>query len=114
MYVAVFVWNSSGNLEGHGDDWKMLREKTLSLAKFDLEWWTAPLKPILDEFVRASLTLQKEASTVKTEACCAHTNSVRSTLTARRWHETRGMFFLGSEQHLHMQENLESTTTSAL
>ena len=54
MYVAVFVWNSSGNLEGHGDDWKMLREKTLSLARFDLEWWTAPLKPILDEFVRAS------------------------------------------------------------
>ena len=28
----------------------------------------------------SSLILQEEPSTVKTEACCAHTNSVRSTL----------------------------------
>ena len=38
-------------LEGTVDDWKKLREKTLSLAKFDLKWWTDAVEPILDEFV---------------------------------------------------------------
>lgn len=41
-------------LEGTVDDWKKLREKTLSLARFDLQWWTDPLKKILNEFVKAS------------------------------------------------------------
>ena len=41
-------------LEGTVADWKKLREKTLSLSQFCLQWWTDPLKPILDEFVNAS------------------------------------------------------------
>ena len=41
-------------LEGTVDDWKKLREKTLSLAKFDLKWWTDTVEPILTEFVNAS------------------------------------------------------------
>ena len=41
-------------LEGTVDDWKKLQVKTLSLAQFDLQWWTDPLKEILDEFVKAS------------------------------------------------------------
>ena len=41
-------------LEGTVEDWKKLREKALSLARFDLQWWIDPLKPILDEFVNAA------------------------------------------------------------
>ena len=41
-------------LGGTVEDWKKLREKALSLARFDLQWWTDPLKPILDEFVNAA------------------------------------------------------------
>ena len=41
-------------LEGTVEDWKMLREKTISLSRFDLHWWTDAVKPILDEFVKAS------------------------------------------------------------
>ena len=40
-------------LEGTLDDWKKLRDKTLGLARYDLEWWIKPLKPILDQFVDA-------------------------------------------------------------
>ena len=41
-------------LEGTVEDWKKLREKTLSLSRFDFQWWTDAVKPILDEFVNAS------------------------------------------------------------
>ena len=41
-------------LEGTVDDWKKLRDKTLSLAQYDLEWWIEVLKPILDQFVSAA------------------------------------------------------------
>ena len=41
-------------LEGTVDDWKKLREKTLSLAKFDLKWWIDAMEPILNEFVKAA------------------------------------------------------------
>jgi hypothetical protein len=41
-------------LEGTLDDWKKLRAKTLGLAKYDLDWWLKPLKPILDQFVDAA------------------------------------------------------------
>lgn len=41
-------------LEGTLDDWKKLRDKTLSLAKYDLDWWIKPLKPVLDQFVDAA------------------------------------------------------------
>ena len=41
-------------LEGTVEDWKMLREKTLTLSRFDFQWWTDTIKPILDDFVNAS------------------------------------------------------------
>ena len=41
-------------LEGTVDDWKKLREKTLGLARYDLDWWIRPLAPILDQFVDAA------------------------------------------------------------
>ena len=41
-------------LEGTLDDWKKLRDKTLGLARFDLDWWIQPLKHILDQFVDAA------------------------------------------------------------
>ncbi len=44
----------SVTLEGTVDDWVKLRDKTLSLSRFDFEWWTDSVKPILDEFVNAS------------------------------------------------------------
>ena len=57
-YFEYEVQTSCGipeiTLEGTVDDWKKLREKTLSLAKFDLEWWTNAVEPILTEFVKAS------------------------------------------------------------
>lgn len=36
------------------EDWENLRNKTLSLARFDLQWWIDAIEPILNEFVRAS------------------------------------------------------------
>lgn len=41
-------------LTGTVDDWALLRRKALTLAEFDLEWWTALLAPLLDEFVAAA------------------------------------------------------------
>ena len=41
-------------LEGTLEDWKKLRDKTLGLARYDLDWWIKPLKPILDQFVDAA------------------------------------------------------------
>ena len=41
-------------LEGTVEDWKQLREKAAKLSKFDLEWWTSHLLPVLDQFVAAS------------------------------------------------------------
>ena len=41
-------------LEGTTEDWSQLRRKALSLSRFDFQWWTDAVKPILDEFVNAS------------------------------------------------------------
>ena len=41
-------------LEGTVDDWKRLRERALRLTEYDLEWWTKPLEPVLDQFVAAA------------------------------------------------------------
>ena len=41
-------------LKGTVDDWKQLREKALSLGRYDLEWWTEELRPVLDQFVAAA------------------------------------------------------------
>ena len=41
-------------LEGLPADWESLAARTESLNRFDLDWWTRVLQPILDEFVKAS------------------------------------------------------------
>lgn len=41
-------------LKGTVEDWKLLREKALSLAAYDLEWWIDALRPVLDQFVAAA------------------------------------------------------------
>ena len=52
LYTACGI--PSITLEGTVEDWKKLREKTLSLSHFDFQWWTDAVEPILDEFVEAS------------------------------------------------------------
>ena len=42
-------------LKGTVEDWKLLHEKALSLGRYDLEWWTEELRPVLDQFVAAAL-----------------------------------------------------------
>lgn len=41
-------------LEGSTADWQRLRQKVEVLAAFDLDWWLSSLRPILDQFERAS------------------------------------------------------------
>lgn len=41
-------------LTGTSDDWQKVLDKTMRLDQFGLDWWTAELKPILNEFIDAS------------------------------------------------------------
>ena len=41
-------------LVGTTQDWELLKEKVLLLEKYDLQWWTKELIPILNEFTNAS------------------------------------------------------------
>ena len=41
-------------LLGEVEDWQQIRKRIDVIAELDLEWWTASLAPILDEFVRAA------------------------------------------------------------
>jgi hypothetical protein len=41
-------------LEGTADDWHRLAEKVDGLAAFDMDWWLPHLRPICEQFVRAS------------------------------------------------------------
>ena len=41
-------------LLGTTEDWQKILDKTKYLSKYDLEWWTKELVPILEEFVKAS------------------------------------------------------------
>jgi len=40
-------------IEGTVKDWELVKEKTLALSKYDLEWWTSKLIPIIDQFINA-------------------------------------------------------------
>ena len=57
-YFSYSVATSCGipqiTLEGTVDDWKKLRERTLGLAQYDLDWWVEALEPVLDQFVAAA------------------------------------------------------------
>ena len=41
-------------LEGTAEDWQELAERAGELARFDLEWWLAPLGPVLRELAAAA------------------------------------------------------------
>ncbi|RYY65559.1 MAG: DUF4419 domain-containing protein, partial [Chitinophagaceae bacterium] len=41
-------------LQGTTEDWEKLLSKTRSLSKYELQWWTKELEPLLKEFVNAS------------------------------------------------------------
>ena len=41
-------------LQGTTKDWQKILNKTKQLKKYDLEWWTKELEPVLKEFVNAS------------------------------------------------------------
>jgi hypothetical protein len=41
-------------LQGTPKDWQKIYDKTKQLSKYDLEWWTKELEPLLKEFVKAS------------------------------------------------------------
>lgn len=55
-YVVFYI--SCGipsiTLTGTPDDWQSLLDKTMALNEYGMGWWTKDLKPILEEFVRAS------------------------------------------------------------
>jgi len=40
-------------IEGTVEDWESVKEKTQALSKYDLEWWTSELIPIIDQFINA-------------------------------------------------------------
>lgn len=52
MYVVCGIPEIT--LTGTPDDWQKVLDKTLQLSKYDLEWWTKELEPLLKEFVKAS------------------------------------------------------------
>lgn len=41
-------------LTGTPEDWRKVKQKTLALNAFGLDWWVNDLEPILDEFIKAS------------------------------------------------------------
>ena len=55
-YVAIYAVCGipSITLTGTPDDWRSVQAKTRALGQFGLEWWTAELEPILEEFVKAA------------------------------------------------------------
>jgi len=40
-------------IEGNVEDWELVKEKTKALSKYELDWWTSKLIPIIDQFISA-------------------------------------------------------------
>ena len=55
-YLAIYAVCGipSITLTGTPEDWKKVLAKTRALGHIGLEWWTAELEPVLQEFVKAS------------------------------------------------------------
>jgi hypothetical protein len=57
-YFIYAVYSSCGmtqiKLEGSKEDWELILSKTKELEKYDLDWWTEDLIPVLEKFVEAS------------------------------------------------------------
>ena len=52
MYVVCGIPEIT--LQGTTEDWEKVLEKTQQLSKYDLEWWTKELEPILKEIIATS------------------------------------------------------------
>lgn len=52
--ITVSCGIPSITLEGSTEDWEQIRRAAREFGKYDMEWWTAELDPILEEFVKAS------------------------------------------------------------
>jgi len=55
-YMAMFILCGipEVTLMGTTEDWQKVLDKTKQLGKYDLNWWTDELEPILQEFINAS------------------------------------------------------------
>ena len=40
-------------IEGTVADWELVKTKTQALSKYELEWWTSKLIPVIDQFINA-------------------------------------------------------------
>lgn len=40
-------------IEGTVEDWELMKSKVEYIAKYNLQWWTSELMPIIDEFINA-------------------------------------------------------------
>lgn len=52
MYQSCGI--PSVTLKGTPEDWQKVLDKAMKLEKYGLGWWTSKLKPVLQEFVKAS------------------------------------------------------------
>lgn len=52
--VGVTCGITDITLEGTTEDWEKMLKKTKALGRYDLNWWTDELEPILEQFVEAS------------------------------------------------------------
>jgi len=52
--IATFCGIPAIGLEGSAADWQLLADRAEEFARFDLEWWIGPLRPIFAEFVAAA------------------------------------------------------------
>ena len=52
MYQSCGI--PSVTLKGTPEDWQKVLDKAMKLEKYGLGWWTSELKPVLQEFVKAS------------------------------------------------------------
>ncbi len=52
--IRVLCGIPSITIEGTPEDWQNILNKTEQLRKYDLDWWVDDLKPILNEFIKAS------------------------------------------------------------
>lgn len=55
-YIVIYVVCGIPEitLQGSPEDWERVLEKTRQLSKYDLEWWTKELEPVLEKFIVTS------------------------------------------------------------
>lgn len=54
VYIYIVCGIPEITLQGTSEDWQKIVDRTAKLAEYKLGWWTDELKPLLEEFVKAS------------------------------------------------------------